>query len=632
MSADQINAIKAELIRRELERRKNNSPEIPKSTSRMSGVVGGVANILSGNAKEEAQAVGQETLNNVVGAVEGFTGGFVNDENMSSLTGIDLPDGSNVGKIMGFIAGPGKIANLAGKGVKSLFGKGAKEAGTRIAKATSKGFVGNSFKSGVKTGMATTATEGAVGGFLFPQEELDFKNRFMAGVVGGLIGAPIGAVFGGAKGFLEAKKVTRSAKKVKDYISKIRSRPEGQGVSDGPIFSGTDYVKTASKNIDDIKNARTSKIDALRSKGQENIDSIKSSYNDDLINLESAKAELEQLFINDSDEAIKAIKEVGPKWVNSKYQWYGNTLDDIANDMSKRKVSIKVSNLSDELNEILKNRRVGLQEPYGASRMTSSEAAVNKWVTKLNKFRSKYANDAVDPIYDQDANMMLSDVVDELAKIRKIGDKRMSRELDRALGNILEKSGDSVSAQRLADLNKEYAKFTPLRDLIENSFEPVTENVVKGRKVLGEVAKQSKGLVDRNLNVDQIRQLQKLEKELGIPFLKKLQSYGDDMELLKEQETALKKMLAEKISQSRSMTSDVMRGVRVDAQQALKSQQDKLARTNAVMEALETRVNEQLDLNLKAVKVPETVASQMKTAALAYLLARVLGKTISTER
>lgn len=622
--------------------------------------------IAEGRGSEEFGATAKKASDDLLGFIEGATAGIPRGA-IEAMTDFKIPRGSMVGQTAGFIAGPGKVANMAGKAVgKKVFGEAVKGTGRKVAEATSSGFVGNAVKAGLKKGAVTGATEGAVGGALFPQDEaFNLRNRFVAGLTGAGIGAPLGATIGGLGAWGKAKVLNSSAKKVVSNLEKIRGRGEGKGTSEGAIYdlpgNPSNITKRSVKNpvtgkveIQDaparsrksftpgvegfkkvsdreagaIKQGGKSKINFLRQQKDEAITGLKLKNEEDLARLEMSKNGIEEIFSEGSDEAINTVKKLGPKWIRAKYNWYGNSLDKIASDMAEDGVSVKVSSLSDELSGILKNRRIGLEAQAETATASTSERAVSRWFEKLASFRQY---DKATGAY-RDGAMQVSDILDEMSRIRELGDDRMNREISQALTNVLEKSGGAKYAERITNLKKEYAKFVPLRDLVENSFEPQTENVMGGKRLLENLAKKKSGVVDRTLDVDTIRKLENLEKELGVPFLQKLRSYGDQTEVLASQEQALKKMLSEKLAATRSSTAEAMRGVRTETTDALAEQAKKLARTEAVNSAIEARLKGRMNEAFLALKIPETIARQMATAGFAYLLTLSLGKMIRGER
>lgn len=558
--------------------------DVAGSQFNIAGPMASGATIPSGGSLDEARSLAADTGKAGLGLVEGFTGGIPRGI-AEKVTGKDLSEfrGSGVGQFAGFMAGPGKLASSIGKGVakkvvpeafktggRFLEGRGVLPYGSRVASV-----LGKMTPTAAKAGAIEGGVAGAIGGALFPQEDdLAPEKRALAALAGGVIGAPIGAAVGGLGGFLKSKQLARSAKKVGEKLEKINVREPFKRVTAGSIFP----VKNPNQFIDVEKGK-----------------------------LELANKEMTNLLAQEVDEAETVLKDLIPKWERANYDTYGAGLDDIAEGMRKSGKTIKVSELADELNTYLKKRNLIGEAPFRQPATSPTDRALVRWADELNKYRNSQTGTSPNASENlQDAVMGLDDVMVRMRSIKKTIPSKVTsgrtpmtpeygggREMDRILINLL----DDGSNAKLAELKRNYAKFADLRDFARAKFDINSEYAQKsGQDLLQKFAKDSgRSTVDLTLDRGTVKKLEALEKEVGIPFLSKLRKYGSSFDALEENTRLL---------------------------------EEKAARTGVVTEAIAKRSQEAIRGIADKLKVPETLARQLATAAYAYLLSRSLGAVI----
>lgn len=665
----------------------------------LEGISSGVTGISGGADYSEYNPLGMNQKSGMVGAnptqvskgafetglgiIEGATSGLGRRFSPVSgmVTDVTKPDsfgrGNVTGQIGGFAAVPAQAADLV---AKRVVGDVAKGVGLKVGRATAKEFIGNTIKNEFSNAGAKGVVAGGVGGLLAPQENpLDLKARLITGGITALTGGLVGAGIGGLKGFFDAKGLNQSAKRVTELLDRVRSTKVP--VSSGPIYpiagnpsnlnivneiggvkaivgqkvrpsytpnqpnyNATNKAETlgirnkAAEEIQNVRNARQSKLNFLKQKDVDAANLERTTQEVNGSHLDAAQSQLEDMLVQNTDEAIGKVKEVAPDFYGAKYEWYGNQVNKINEKMLKKGGSVNVSKLSNELQGILQKERLIGEPPYVRAPVNASERALLKWHADLNKYRQGELSGGTSNVASENLQDAVLDVKDVLARQSEVangatrgdyGAMRIVGDTKKAVIDAFGDVGGDVSA-----MQQNYAKFAELRDFIDTTFEPNTQNIDKGRKALANIFNQKKSYVDMSLSPDQVRQLNQVEKELGIPFFSKLRSYGNDTAALEKQMADLKRMAANKVAFSpeeqavRNQAASQIRDIAGKAKMAQDLAADKLARTNTVTEAITRRVSGELRNVFDKLRVPEMVARQMETAAVAYILTRVLAGAI----
>lgn len=514
--------------------------------------------------------VGGDVINTGLGVVEGLTAGIPRGV-AEAVTGKNLKEfrGNVVGQGAGFLVGPTALAEKAGVGAaKKLVPEAFKTTG-RLATAKSKEAMSKLIPSAIKAGAIEGGVSGVVGGALFPQEDaLNVAKRAYAATVGGLIGGGVGAMTGGVGGFIKAKQLNKSAKRVMEKLDKINTREPFERPTAGEIFP--------TKNPKMFEQAER-------------------------VRLEQVKEDMTNLLAEDVDEVEGVVKELVPKWERMNYEKFGAGLDKIATDMEKSGKNIKVGDLSDELNTYLKKRGLlGTEKPYDQIATSNTDRAIIKWAKDLNKYREEFG----------DASLGLKDVRQRMLDVKNTVPSKVvngkapmtpevsgGREMDRILTKLL----DDGSNEALATLNRNYAEFADMRDFARAKFDIASDYLPKeGQGMLQKFAKNSgASVVDLTLDRGTVQKLNQLEKEVGVPFLTKLRKYGSNFDELENNVRLL---------------------------------EEKAARTGVVVEAIKRRNTESFRDILDKIKVPETLARQLTTAAYAWILSKTLSNALRGDR
>jgi hypothetical protein len=522
--------------------------------------------------------VGGDVIGTGLGVVEGLTGGIPRGI-AEAVTGKNLKEfrGNVVGQGAGFLVGPTALAEKAGVSAAKKFAPEAFKTAGRLATAKSKEAMARIIPSAIKAGAIEGGVSGIVGGGLFPQEDaLNVAKRAYSATVGGILGAGVGALSGGIGGFIKAKQLNKSAKKVMEKLDKINTRQPFERPTAGDIFP--------------TKNPKTF----------EQAESIR---------LEQVKTDMTNQLSRDVDEAEGVVKELIPKWERANYDAYGNGLNNISEEMSKSGKTIKLSQLSDEINSYLKKRGL-LGVEGGAEQIATSpsDRAMIKWAKDMLKYRGESGDLMAQGTSKQggDAVVELKDVLTRMRAVKKgIPSKVVNgkapmtpehsngRELDRILGNLL----DDGSNVKLGELKSRYAEFADMRDFARAKFDITSDYLPK--EAQGLLQKFGKGsgasMVDLTLDRGTVQKLNQLEKEVGVPFLSKLRKYGSDFDALDNNVRLL---------------------------------EEKAARTGVVVDAIKQRNTESFRSILDKIKVPETLARQLTTAAYAWILSKTLSNSL----
>lgn len=620
--------------------------DAPEVQSLKSGVVGLGSDIAQGRGMESLKAMGKQAKEDVLGIAEGATGGLVRGA-IEKTTGKDLKGyrGSLQGQAVGFMAGPGKIAGAIGKkaGAKVLGKMGMADDVLKapgVQEALKRGFLGKALKPAIVKGATEGAVAGTLGGIAFPQEDpFDIGKRVLTGVASGALSAGIGAVTAGAGALQQAKKLTSMAKRVNDNLNKIRERKVSLFEGGKPLESFDVKAETPFKIQGEnarnvirgqragVKQSLANKKSAFMS-GQ---NASKATRENNLSVLQSVKTDLEDAIVNGSDEAVTKVKELFPQYAQKNYQWYREGLDEIISNNMKSGKSISAQAFFNDIDDLLKKKMI--TGDGGAIKRSASGPTEQRLLDLWKRMVPKDEAGKIDLSKQISGNLDLKEILRERMKIRNSIQKNVLSgsksggtgsdlygRFNEIIGKNLDDGGASIKA-----LNKEYSNFARLRDFADDYFEIRTGDIQKGRKFLANATQKGFSESDLGLDVDAIRKLKTLEKEMGVPFLDKLRQFSGRFDELGAKISNLEKMAMESGGFDETAVAKSLMAQDEVLANTLSQIDDKVARSEAILDAMKRRSNLGFKTISESINIPEVRVNQMAQAAYAYVLAITLG-------
>lgn len=410
-----------------------------------------------------------------VGGFEGFTGGIPRNI-VQETTGIKIPRGNPLTQLAGFIAGPGKLADLAAKGIKLGSIARTSQAGIRAAIPSKAKLFGQPIARGV--------VGGGVAGALAPQEEFDLGTRSMIAVGGGLLGGAIGA----ASTIIGPIKI---AGRVKNRIKRLNAKKNDLEAEEVAFLrSGqTEKAKQINNQISNLNKQATKAVKTEKDAIDAQIKVLGKRLNDV------------------SDDAAQNVKEPIFRYMKAFKNDWGNRFDDALENAPEQGIGAKSLNkiVDDTVDELIE---LGI-DPKG-----NALASIRNQLSRIIKPVQKGVEQLDEQII---SNNDLVNIRREVSKSFSQGAKSEGRfDVDDIAGVIFNKRLGAVlddNVPRLKELNAEYKKYSDLARFAFKKFKPKSSEfeITSGSNII-------KKVVTGKANKGEVAGVNELERVTGLKF------------------------------------------------------------------------------------------------------------------